>query len=209
MNKKNSFWLFGISLILLGASLFLNISHTIITNESIVLVFVGILATFVVVGNYAQVTEIRNSTNKQIDDLDTETQKKIDHLNNLHIKMEETSLKIEELEKSSRFNAAEAYRLFGIFSYDKDMFRTSNEYLLYSLSLYFQCEQQLNAIDAMLDLVLKNFKPENWNHESQKGRVFSYQKFIEKVKMFPNEYPQKQKILDLLESYLNEPPKSK
>ena len=52
---KTNYWLLIISIVLIVVSISLNISTTVITDASIVLVFVGILATFVVVSNYAQV----------------------------------------------------------------------------------------------------------------------------------------------------------
>ncbi|NLE03667.1 MAG: hypothetical protein GX638_02545 [Crenarchaeota archaeon] len=72
MKQLANYWLFGISLILLGASLILNISHTVICNESLVITFVGILATFIVVGNYAQTTNLETKTSKKIEEFDNQ-----------------------------------------------------------------------------------------------------------------------------------------
>ena len=138
MKQTINFLLFGISIILLGASLFLNISHTVITNESIVLVFVGILATFIVVGNYAQVIDIRNSTNTQINDLELKTRNKIEELNKLYVEMTETSNKLKKVEKNTDFNAAEAYRLYGAFCFDKEYYKNSSKYLLDAITLYYK-----------------------------------------------------------------------
>lgn len=203
MNKTINFWLFGISLILLGASLFLNISNTIITNESIVLVFVGILATFIVVGNFAQVTEIRNNTNSQIVDLELKTQKKIDELNNLYAKITEASEKISIIEKKINYNSAEAYRLYGIFTQDKELFRSSTRFFLDSISLYNKSESYISKLDIMLNRVIENLKPEIWN-DPDNVEVFDYNTYLEIVKEFPDTYIQKQKIIELLETYKNE-----
>jgi hypothetical protein len=58
---------------LLGISISLNISDAVITNESIVLAFIGVLATFIVVGNFAQVSEIRNIIENKIKSLEHKT----------------------------------------------------------------------------------------------------------------------------------------
>lgn len=203
MNKTINFWLFGISLILLGASLFLNISNTIITNESIVLVFVGILATFIVVGNFAQVTEIRNNTNSQIVDLELKTQKKIDELNNLYTKINEASEKISIIEKKMNYNSGEAYRLYAIFTQDKELFRSSTRFFLDSISMYNKSEYYISKLDNMLNRVIENLKPEVWN-DPENVEYFDYNTYLELVKEYPDTYIQKQKIIELLEKYKNE-----
>lgn len=53
-NIIGNYWLFGILIVLLGASIVVNISDIVVSSQSIVITFIGILATFVVVGNYAQ-----------------------------------------------------------------------------------------------------------------------------------------------------------
>lgn len=85
--RKNKFffyignnWLFGLAIIMLGASIISNISYYIVTNESIVLFFVGVLATFVVVGNFAQTKSIKDELeekNEQLQKNTDETQNKI------------------------------------------------------------------------------------------------------------------------------------
>lgn len=58
-------WLFVIAIIMLGASIISNISCYIVTNESLVLSFVGVLATFVVIGNFAQTQAIKDELKKE------------------------------------------------------------------------------------------------------------------------------------------------
>lgn len=200
MKQKNIFSLFGISLILLGASIFLNISHIVITNESIVLVFVGILATFIVVSNYAQVIDIRDNTNKQIKELESRTQKKIDDLNKLYNEMNEASNRIKKIEKDMDFNAAEAYRLYGIFCYDKNLYKNSCKYLLDAVSLYSKNSEDDDS-NTILDLVLEMLEPNNWNDESQKEIDFNYEDCLKKVNELPDKYNQKKKIIDSMETF--------
>jgi hypothetical protein len=189
--KPINFWLLGIGLILLGASLFLNISHTIITNESVVLAFIGVLATFIVVGNYAQVTEIRNDTKNQIKDLETKTQTKIDELNKLYEK-------IKEIEINTNYNSAEAYRLYGVYTYDKKEYKKSVVHLIHSILFYNKSGRVPRMLDTILNTILINLKPEKWNQDTI-TKDFDYQESINKVKKFPDNYMQKQKIIDLLE----------
>ena len=66
----NNWFLFFLLVILLGFDIYSRISFVCITNESIVLVFVGILATFVVVSNYAQVKDIRDEMAREIKSLE-------------------------------------------------------------------------------------------------------------------------------------------
>jgi hypothetical protein len=203
MNKTINFWIFGISILLLGASLFLNISSIVITNESTVLVFVGILATFIVVGNFAQVSEIRNSTDKQIKDLDLKTQNKIDQLNILYDKINKETSKLGELEKKTYYIYGEAYRLFGIYTLDKNDYRNSTAHLLNALSEYNKSNFTPIMLEPILEIILDNLKTEKWNSENQIEK-FEYKKYIAIVNKFPETYKQKQDIIDLLEIYESE-----
>jgi hypothetical protein len=58
----------GLIIILLGIDICLHISDTVIKDDHIILVFVGILATFVVISNYAQVREVKDNFAKQVRD---------------------------------------------------------------------------------------------------------------------------------------------
>jgi len=204
MKQTINFGLFGISLILLGASLFLNVSHTVITNESIVLVFVGIIATFIVVGNYAQVTEIRNNTHSQIKDLELNTKYKIDELNKLYDKMTETSEKLKTVENRLAYNAAEAYRLYGAYCFNRKLYRNSCQYLLDAVSLFNKSTSNPKMDEKILSFVIRNLEPVNWNNFNQKQIDFDYQDYLRKVKELPDNYAQKQRIIDLLEIYNKE-----
>jgi hypothetical protein len=75
---KNKWFLIGIIIILMGWIIFLHFH--IITNPNdvtLILAFVGILATFVVVSNYAQVKDIERKFEKKIEKLDTNFDEKI------------------------------------------------------------------------------------------------------------------------------------
>jgi hypothetical protein len=58
-SKCINYWILGILIVLLGIDIALHISYKVITSDHIVLTFVGVLATFIVVSNYAQVQETK------------------------------------------------------------------------------------------------------------------------------------------------------
>jgi hypothetical protein len=84
----NHWFLWGIIIILLGTIIFCLIPEMDITDNyaSVVLGFVGILATFIVISNYAQVKEVKDESSAQItsikDNLEKEYKKRITELNN-------------------------------------------------------------------------------------------------------------------------------
>ncbi|MBP5371535.1 MAG: hypothetical protein J6Y55_06400 [Bacteroidales bacterium] len=62
---RNNIVVIFLLIILLGFDIYSRISYLCITDESIVLSFVGILATFIVIGNYAQVKDVKDETSKK------------------------------------------------------------------------------------------------------------------------------------------------
>jgi hypothetical protein len=198
MNTKINYWLLGIAIILLGASIFLNISHTVITNESLVLTFIGILATIIVVGNFAQVAEIRNDTTKQINDLELRTQTKINELNTLYQTLSEASEKIIKIEKNTYYVAGEAYRLYGVYTKDKKSYKRAVAHTINAIHCYNLSGTEPSMILVLLDNILDNLKPENWNKDIP-DKIFNYDEYLKKVRDFPDMYVQKQEIIHLLE----------
>ena len=80
-------WLLGMLILLVGIDICCHISYSVVESENIVLLFVGILATFVVVSNYIQVKEaerkfeytsenMREDFNDKINDLNTDINQK-------------------------------------------------------------------------------------------------------------------------------------
>ncbi len=61
-----NYWLFGIALIMLGGSILFQVKIVIDSNYGIMLGFIGILATFIVVGNYAQVMAIKAESKDEL-----------------------------------------------------------------------------------------------------------------------------------------------
>ncbi|MDR1983824.1 MAG: hypothetical protein LBQ28_03255 [Prevotellaceae bacterium] len=69
----SNYWLLGITIILLSINICFSVGHSVIIDDkNIVLVFVGILATFIVVSNYAQVKHIEDRTNNEIEKIKKE-----------------------------------------------------------------------------------------------------------------------------------------
>jgi peptidoglycan hydrolase CwlO-like protein len=63
----SNFWIVSILIILLGINICLHVSHTIIIDgQNLILGFIGIIATFVVVGNYIQVVDVKNEFREKL-----------------------------------------------------------------------------------------------------------------------------------------------
>jgi peptidoglycan hydrolase CwlO-like protein len=78
-----SYWILGILIVFLGIDIALHISCKVVTSDHIVLTFVGVLATFIVVSNYAKVRETKREFEKKIDEVkivQAEAQKKLEQL---------------------------------------------------------------------------------------------------------------------------------
>ena len=73
----NYFFVIGLLIIIFGFDIYCNIDYICVTDESIVLVFVGILATFIVLGNYAQVVKIENDLKEEIQRKATKEARKV------------------------------------------------------------------------------------------------------------------------------------
>jgi hypothetical protein len=74
---KSKWFLIGIIIILLGWIIFLHFrTITDVNNVTLILAFVGILATFIVVSNYAQVKEIEKKAEKKAVEIEKSTDKK-------------------------------------------------------------------------------------------------------------------------------------
>jgi len=71
-NNRYIYALFGVGIILIFVSITLNISQIVVTKESIVLFFIGVLATFVVVSNYSQVSDIKSDIEYKIEKLEVQ-----------------------------------------------------------------------------------------------------------------------------------------
>ena len=82
--------------------------------------------------------------------------------------MTETSNKLKKVEKNTDFNAAEAYRLYGAFCFDKEYYKNSSKYLLDAITLYYKINPIDDDSEKLLNIVLDNLQPENWNNIKQK-----------------------------------------
>lgn len=90
----SNYWLFGIAVVLLGADTVFHISSmVVITDTTIVLAFMGGLATFVVIGNYIQVQNIKNEFEAKVVEMKKEFEKQVVEMK------KEVEEKIKELKK--------------------------------------------------------------------------------------------------------------
>ncbi len=64
-----NYWLTIILIVLVGVSIAQHCNKTLVTDSSLVLTFIGILATFVVVSNYAQVRDVEKKCDERIKEL--------------------------------------------------------------------------------------------------------------------------------------------
>jgi len=197
MNKTINFWIFGISIFLLGISIFLNISHSVISNESIVLTFIGILATFIVVGNFAQVSEIRNNFDKQVHELEFKMQNKIDQLKSLFDEVNETKTKLTEIQNDTYYATAEAYRLYGIYNSDQNKLKNSTTHFISAIEFYNKTGIEYKLNKFILNLIIRNLKSDSWN-QKEPLQFFNYSNCIKIIEGLPDKYEQKIEILRLL-----------
>ncbi|MDR0575613.1 MAG: hypothetical protein LBG96_16600 [Tannerella sp.] len=78
---KSHWFLIGIIIILLGANIFFSINQVIEPNNiALILGFVGILATFIVIGNYAHIKDIEGKFMSEMIRLNADFDKKIKYL---------------------------------------------------------------------------------------------------------------------------------
>lgn len=194
----------GFAIVISLISISLNISNLVICNETIVLTFIGIIATFIVIGNYSQVAEIRNNTKSQMESLDKKIQTKIKEFENLHDEILTATEKLNEIEKKTYLNSAEGSRLYGNLTKERSLFVQSVAHYIDAVSSYTLSEYAAtNRIERILSNILTSLKPENWNKPNQ-SRDFNFEKMIEKVGNLPDNYLQKEEIINLLEKYKNE-----
>lgn len=209
MIKTGKYWLLGISLLLLGSSLFLNISNTVITNESIVLVFVGILATFIVVGNYAQVIEIRNNTKKQIEEIENSIQLKIEMLSERQKEIIATEKKIKNIEENILkiennidLVAAETSRIYSAVCDEKSYHRECVIHAIKAIKLYLKSSNEDVLMNRkLLRIITENLQPDKWYNQAEGYDEFDYQKHIEIITELPAKYTEKDEILSILKEY--------
>ncbi|KAA6303185.1 MAG: hypothetical protein EZS26_000788 [Candidatus Ordinivivax streblomastigis] len=107
-------WLLFILVILLGISISLNISRTIVDSEGLVIGFIGVLATFIVVSHFIQVKEVKSDLLTEIykikDSLYAKTKEFEDKLDEEFVKKNDT--KIIEYKLEMYYNMLEGYIIF-------------------------------------------------------------------------------------------------
>jgi hypothetical protein len=203
------FFLFGFSVLFSLSSICLHVSNVIITSESIVLTFIGVLATFIVIGNYSQVTDIRNDTFTQIKNYKDEIQNKIDELEKLHVKVKDATEKINLIEKRTNFNSAEANRIYGNITTEKKMNRLAVSYYIDAVYFYYISDKDSTArIDRLLLVIIDLLRPENWAI-NEIDYEFNYEENLKTLEAFPESCTKKMDIIRLLKDRSSEVKKEK
>ena len=90
MKFISDFWLFLIGCILLAAAISLHISDVVISDKSIVVTFIGVLASIIVIGNVSQVAYIKSHFDKKSNELEKtlkDANEAIDVLKNSYIEV--------------------------------------------------------------------------------------------------------------------------
>jgi hypothetical protein len=150
--------------------------------------------------NYAQVTEIRNDSENKIRELESQTNKKIGELNVLFESNKSITKEIKNIERNTYFISGESYRLFALYTLDKNHYKVGTAHLINALSNYIKSGKEVKFINTILEIVIDNLKPENWNHEDSTEKI-DYDELITMVRELPDKYTEKKDILKKLEDY--------
>lgn len=137
MNKMikwlGNYWISGTALIMLGFSIALNFGNFSPNDTGIILTFVGIIATFIVVGNYAQVTTIKNDFKESILILNS---KQTNATNKIEVLIEENKkLQQETKTLENRVNGS-LYQLQSLIDFNNCNYISFLWYSLRAISFY-------------------------------------------------------------------------
>lgn len=191
MNNKNNlsgflYWYVGFLSILSIISICLSIEDIVITNESLVISFIGLLTAFIVIGNYSQVSETRKNFEIQIEINKKQTFQYIDD------ELTKTNRRVGEVEERAFFNSAEGYRLYAKMALEKSKFRLSTAYYIHSAYYYYSANHPFSdrRILSILDIIDENLIEEKWSDASQ-GLDFMYDENLDKLNKLPDYYDKK------------------
>ncbi|MDR0874125.1 MAG: hypothetical protein LBN27_11780 [Prevotellaceae bacterium] len=165
----------------------------IINEDGVVLTLIGILATFVVVSNYAQVKEIENSFNEKVAEIKNEFSDRIKELNNIIIS------------KEKDYNNKVAGLYFNIYHIFLDkMPEQSFFYLMQSLKyqdISIITENDIKRIDLVIKNIEANDKIKRIHNDKTKMFPISknYKLFwIEKIIKIQEKYPNNETINSII-----------
>jgi hypothetical protein len=125
----------GLIIILLGIDICMHISDTVIKDDHIILVFVGILATFVVISNYAQVKDVKYEFSKQIKGANDILEKKIN----------------DRISDYDNVAHGAIYILFGRLNFDIGKMKSNEENINKCTLAFFYYIDALDYIDRTID----------------------------------------------------------
>lgn len=215
MNWIKNNWLKVINFCLIGVVISILISKVEITNDALILGFIGVLATFIVVGNYAQVGQIKSDTEKLVKELELknkedkaqlklEIEKKLNKILEAQIEIEKLKVKILDTSEELIYRAGETSRMFGAFSLDKKLFKNATAHFVMAILYYQYGERNVKKIiDEMIDHIIICLSKKNWQNSKEKEQ-FDYDLIIEGVNTFKIDQKKKDEIILMLNERRNE-----
>ncbi len=148
-------WILCISIILLTISISLNISRITVSNESIVLTFIGILTTFVVVSNYAQVKDVQSQFEQKVIDINLANRAQIEKLESeFNDKSSELFERFEQHEKS--INVIHSKILNDYFDNLVDSKEYTKTFNLLRTILFLEIKLKSNRVDNFIKIMNEN-----------------------------------------------------
>jgi len=95
----NAHWIILLLIFMVAIAIRVTISPSVIENDTLVITFVGILATFVVVGNYMQVKEIKDEFNSKAEGLKSSFEEKYkNEISSISKKVDEMKVNIHNID---------------------------------------------------------------------------------------------------------------
>lgn len=157
-----------------------------LSDNAIVIAFVGIIATFVVVGNYMQVKDIQREFDRKIKDIQDEYDKK-------NIKMQ------EEYDNLRDFNSIDISNIFAtlklIYNPEKDESWCLFSMLSLSNSSYFKKKIDCNMIQGALANLIPKIEKTNFSKDHINVMKFCIEKF-KRNEFYFNELDDIERILN-------------
>ncbi len=148
------YWLIGFSIIMSGIAIFFSFKPIEIkSNEcSIILTFVGIIATFIVVGNYAQVITIKKDFDDNVQTIKKDSDDNIKKLNNIVLELKSSQSQTEKklLESKGYFHFSMATSLVTKEEYDGAFYGYAKSLVYFLKSNIKETNSVFNQLENLL-----------------------------------------------------------
>lgn len=182
-NIEYKYFLLPTSIILLILSIVLNGEQLIyISNDTLIITFIGIIATFIVISNFSQVSEIKNDFNQKINEQNKDFSDKVAKIDEKIVEIDkifdELNLIKEEIEKKNWYNLAEIYRLFGFINTDN--VKSSTFYYIDSLVMFLKyfsvvesSKEKKDFINKLFNVIKRSINEPNWEYSVDDSNTFN------------------------------------